>query len=364
MLSTDTYRRHRMPLRNGKFLHWSLLVLTLAIGAGSVRVFDTYQTSQRLANRRVSPKAAHPLRVANSAFRFVHPLLGYELPQRGNFEPYRTMRLAVQSTIARATAAHRVERVSLYYRDLDFGSWFGIDEQQAFSPASLAKVPLMIAYYKMAEAQSEILKQRVQFTMKHFDAPEQNIVPTDPLVIGRTYRVEELLRAMIIQSDNEAAFLLQGAAASDVLAGVYSDLNIDPPNFQDPNATIAPETYARFFRFLYNGTYLSPEYSERALELLTASAFHRGLGAGVPNGIALANKFGERYRADAVSGTAAAQLHDCGIIYHPERPYLLCVMTSGWSFDDLTQTIAEISRVAYQEVDRIATTGSNSRGAQ
>jgi len=27
------------------------------------------------------------------------------------------------------------------------------------------------------------------------------------------------------------------------------------------------------------------------------------------------------------------QLHDCGIVYYPETPYLLCVMTKGWNFE-------------------------------
>jgi beta-lactamase class A len=68
--------------------------------------------------------------------------------------------------------------------------------------------------------------------------------------------------------------------------------------------------------------------------------------AGVPAGISVANKFGERELAD---GTR--QLHDCGIVYHPERPYVLCVMTKGASFEQLSRTVADVSQLVYREID-------------
>lgn len=47
------------------------------------------------------------------------------------------------------------------------------------------------------------------------------------------------------------------------------------------------------------------------------------------------------------------ELHDCGIIYHPYRPYLLCVMTSGKDFQGLKDTIQAISTLTYQEVNAL-----------
>ena len=46
------------------------------------------------------------------------------------------------------------------------------------------------------------------------------------------------------------------------------------------------------------------------------------------------------------------QLHDCGIIYHKSRPYLLCVMTYGKYFLKEVDIIKEISAIVYQEVDK------------
>jgi hypothetical protein len=45
------------------------------------------------------------------------------------------------------------------------------------------------------------------------------------------------------------------------------------------------------------------------------------------------------------------QLHDCGIIYYPGNPYLLCVMTRGTDWSALEKTIQTISAMTYKEVD-------------
>ena len=101
------------------------------------------------------------------------------------------------------------------------------------------------------------------------------------------------------------------------------------------------------FRILYNATYLGQDLSELALEFLAQSEFRSGLVAGVPAGIVVAHKFGEK--ADAASGQV--QLHDCGIVYHPANPYLLCVMSRGPDFESLDDLIADVSRTVYAEVE-------------
>jgi beta-lactamase class A len=157
---------------------------------------------------------------------------------------------------------------------------------------------------------------------------------------------------MVVYSDNEAAYLLQQAADPADLRAVYADLGITPPNFQNPNDTMSPETYARFFRFLYNGTYLDRASSERALEMMSESTFASGLVAGTPQGITISHKFGERLFAER-DDVPTAELHDCGIVYHPTHPYLLCVMTQGWERADLATTIQRIAGATYAGVDRM-----------
>jgi hypothetical protein len=74
-----------------------------------------------------------------------------------------------------------------------------------------------------------------------------------------------------------------------------------------------------------------------------------GLIAGVPSNITISHKFGERELTDE-KGNVVNQLHDCGIVYYPEHPYLLCIMTRGKNIDNLSRSISAISKIVYQEV--------------
>jgi hypothetical protein len=102
--------------------------------------------------------------------------------------------------------------------------------------------------------------------------------------------------------------------------------------------------YGMFFRVLFNASYLSKDSSEKALKLLSESTFTKGLVAGIPSGVSISHKFGERVMGDT------RQLHDCGIVYLPKQPYLLCIMTRGKDFDQLAGVISEISKKVYDDV--------------
>jgi hypothetical protein len=86
------------------------------------------------------------------------------------------------------------------------------------------------------------------------------------------------------------------------------------------------------------------------MELLTGTDFRYGINAGVPQGITVAHKFGERVYVEKINSIdiETDQLHDCGIVYCPKGPYLICIMTKGHNFDTLKSIIKEISRIAYE----------------
>ena len=68
--------------------------------------------------------------------------------------------------------------------------------------------------------------------------------------------------------------------------------------------------------------------------------------AELPNDIVVAHKFGERDLEDNTK-----QLHDCGVVYYPQNPYLICIMTHGQSYKSLERIIQHISGKVYKEVD-------------
>jgi beta-lactamase class A len=281
------------------------------------------------------------------AASLVNPLLDCDLAEdvlrNRELAPFKDV---VQRYLAGRVAQRSATAVSVYFRELNDGIWFAIGDTERFTPASLRKLPLLIALLKAAEGRAgpALLDAPVTHDLARDYDEDQNIKPAEPLRRGATYPVRELIRRMIVHSDNNAFMLLSRVVDPAELDRVYARLRMQNPRAAGDDAFLSVQTYASFFRILYNATYLSREASEWALTLLAAADFKAGLVGGVPPGVPVAHKFGEK------SEPGAFQLHDCGIVYFPENPYLLCVMSRGPDLGTLDDVIRGVSRVVYGEV--------------
>jgi beta-lactamase class A len=243
---------------------------------------------------------------------------------------------------------------SVFFRDLANGPTFGIDEFAQFVPASLLKLPLVLAYLVVEERTPGFLEEPLVYRMPA-DVPAQSIRPTVDLEEGATYPTAALLASTLKHSDNTAYLVLLRhlrtvQAGDGFLLQIYRELGIVEPRDQ-LDETVTVRGYASLFRLLYNASYLSPELSERALSWLAASEFGDGLVGGVPAGTVVAHKFGERTVGPPEVPSPAQQLHDCGIVYYPGNPYLLCVMTRGSDLAALAHVVRLVSRMVYDEVE-------------
>ncbi len=156
---------------------------------------------------------------------------------------------------------------------------------------------------------------------------------------------------MTENSEKNASAVPKISAKKTSLSEVYSDLGMPQPPQSNDAAMIdflSVKTYAHIFRVLYSATYLTRELSEKALQILTQTRFSEGIRAGIPSDVTVANKFGERTVQDTDKNVLFRELHDCGIVYAPGHPYLMCVMTKGDNFDKLSKIISDLSSIAYK----------------
>lgn len=231
---------------------------------------------------------------------------------------------------------------AVYFRKLNNGDWTSVNDGENFAPGSLIKVPVMITYFKMAEKDPSILKKKLRIKdgdkFPNQTYTDQGIDPT------KEYTVEELLKFMIQRSDNAATLLLNSNVDIPLFQKLFTDVGMAMPNVQDLNFSITASQYSKFFRLLYNGSYISHEYSEKALEMLAGSTFNQGFTKFLQDDVTVAHKFGETAK-DGIH-----QLHETGIFYLENKPYLLTVMTKGTDVGKLPGALADLSNFVYESM--------------
>ncbi|MFA6392290.1 MAG: serine hydrolase [Patescibacteria group bacterium] len=268
--------------------------------------------------------------IRQGGYQFISPLLECE----SNDSLSSREIISLEKTVSNITTAklneNTIDDVSVYYRDLNNGPWYGVNQDALFAPASLLKVPMMIALYKRAETDPSFLSLEL--------VPEGS-------ENGET--VDVLIEKMIVKSENYAFDLLSNVVDFDEIRLMHDVLDIPFTEEDSDDDYITVRKYSSLFRVLYNASYLNREFSEKALALLARAEYDSGIAKNLPGDLVIANKFG--IRSD--QNSQRQQLHDCGVVYYPDHPYLLCIMTKGNNVNQLEEAIQDISKSVYDEIN-------------
>ncbi len=243
-----------------------------------------------------------------------------------------------------------LSEAAVYFRDLNNGPTFYFNEQAEFAPMSLLKLPVMVAVYKYAESNPKLLEEKRRTPV--FGQNSQVMEDGKTLEPDREYTIDEMIRYMIVYSDNRSidmltAWLDEKGANHEIIRRTLSDLGMVGYEADLASSAITVKQYASIFRILYNASYLNAEMSEKALSVLEQSEFKDGLTKHLGSEVKVAHKFGIRAFVEGEQ-----QLHDCGIVYHESMPYMMCIMTRGKDYKQLSDYIADTSKEIYDEVDR------------
>jgi beta-lactamase class A len=241
-------------------------------------------------------------------------------------------------------------------KDLTTGDEHHIRGDERFLAASSIKIPILIELFRKARTGAIDLNER--------------IVVLDDVKVGGTGVLKEfgdgtsrlaigdLASLMITVSDNTATNILIDIVGFNDVNALLDDMGLTTMRLlrkmQDSVASSqGKENYAtpREFMILMDRLYgqeeLDPWICERTLEYLTkpkTTAINRLL----PYDLRIASKYGNMRDSYC----------DIGIIYHPERPYILAIMTKQISDDDVRKqrTINEISKISRMVYDHFDST--------
>ncbi|MEK7646377.1 MAG: serine hydrolase [Patescibacteria group bacterium] len=277
---------------------------------------------------------------------FTNPLLecsfGQDYIAQNTIRPSKEV---LEKVITEKVASRDITHASVYYRDLNNGPWLGINEKENFFPASLMKVPLAMYFYKRSEEIPGLLDSIIppNKDLQTIDF-EQHFKPSQSIDLTKAHTIRKLLEASIKHSDNKAAEALVFATEKDGFRKLLEDLHLSLPQSSDADFMNVRD-YATFFRVLFNASYLSKHNSEELLSTLSETEFDKGITKYLPRDTVVSHKFGERYS----DSSNIKQFHDCGIVYLPYHPYLICIMTRGTDMDKASDVASLLSKVVYQE---------------
>jgi beta-lactamase class A len=257
--------------------------------------------------------------------------------------------------IARAAGAGAAA-VAVY--DYEKALHFSHEGGRWFHAASTMKAPLLLAVYKLAE-EGRIRLDDTLHVRNRFRSLAGGTFRVsansdgDSEVhrrLGRSMRVRDLARAMIVRSSNLATNLLLDYAGLETVQRVLKEARLegieirrgveDTAAFeQGINNRVTAEGLVRCFRLLCQEGLFRARTREEMIEVLCAQEFNRMIPASLPHEARVAHKTGE----------ISTVCHDAGIVFLPNRkPYVVAILTE-WPahIEKRHGCVAEISRLVH-----------------
>jgi beta-lactamase class A len=221
--------------------------------------------------------------------------------------------------------------VGVSVRNLATGESLSIRGEETFPTASLIKVAVLVALL------DEVEKGRIRWddplTMIARDQVGGSGV-LQHLHSGLDLTVEDAARLMIIISDNTATNLLLDKVPMRTVWAKMDSLGLPHTRIHSKTflrstsvamdssvkyglGVTTPDETVRLFALLHQGRAVSPRADSLALGILRGNEDWNKLVRWLPDGAAAAHK----------SGDVDQSRNDCGILYGPDAPVAVCVMT-------------------------------------
>jgi len=252
--------------------------------------------------------------------------------------------------------------VSLF--DYETGLQWSRRGDRWFHSASTIKVAVLLALFGAVDAGRFTLDSRLHVRNRFFSlvdgtpfkvAASRDADKEVHAAVGRTMRIGELARHMIVTSSNLATNLLvdlihvdqaqqmlarHGIRGIELARGVEDDKAFDA-NF---NNRVTANGLVGLFRVIHERKGVLPESANDMLEILFEQEFRAGIPAGLPSGVRASARIANK------TGEISSASHDAGLVYLPDRqPYVLAVLTeSDPSTDGRMERIARVSSVVYE----------------
>lgn len=251
--------------------------------------------------------------------------------------------------------------VSLY--DYETGLQWSQCGDRWFHSASTIKVAVLLALFGAIDAGRFTLDSRLHVRNRFLSLVDRTPFRVSPgrdadkhvhAFIGKTMRIGDLARHMIVTSSNLATNLLvdlitvdhaqqmlarHGIRGIELARGVEDDKAFEA-NF---NNRVTANGLVALFRVIHERRGVLHESAREMLEILFQQEFRSGIPAGIPGDVRAASRIANK------TGEISVAAHDAGLVFLPDRqPYVLAVLTEpDATTDRRMERIARVSNVVY-----------------
>lgn len=242
--------------------------------------------------------------------------------------------------------------LGLAIKDLVTGKTFFVNEENVFPQASSIKIAVLFELYKQAEEGRLALDELLSVT------PDQKVGGSGILLRLKgpnlSFSLEDLASLMIVLSDNTATNMLIDRLTADLINKRLSRIGLRSTRLNrkmmDLQAAAegrenisTPREMMTLLEKIWKKEIIKEPFHSQFLGVLSITK-ESPLADGLPENVVIANK----------PGALEAVRCDSGLVLLPERPYIICVMTTYLRQEsDGQEAIKHLSRYAYEYFSRL-----------
>lgn len=232
-------------------------------------------------------------------------------------------------------------------KDLTTGETILYNADELFIAASVIKIPIIIEAYRQDRQGKISLADLMELKA------EEVVGGCGVLQVmhtGKYLTIRDVIVLMITVSDNTATNMMIDRLGIEAINEVMQQMGVTRSVLrrkmfdlerarQGIKNEISPADVLRMLEALYRGTVVDKEACAEILNIMHYQQLNHKIPVQLPEGTKIAHKTGED----------TGQTHDVGIVYVPDHPYLLVVLSEHVPDTAVGhQVIARISRLAYE----------------
>ena len=221
------------------------------------------------------------------------------------------------------------------------------DADLVMQAASLIKVPVMVAAYRMGE-------RGVVDLDSIYELREADRVGGSGSLMGKPEGYEVSLRKLIWhmgnESDNTAFAAVVNMVGEEKLEEEFLRMGLVKVSIKENEIT--PKEVGELFEGLYNYRWLSQENSEEILDSMVDTWYEDRIPAGI-NQSHEAGSRNQKVRIAHKVGTEVGVVGDAGIVFSDRGDYLLVIMSEGVREVEAKVVVSEISKVVWEWGEKV-----------